>query len=152
MVKIKNDAISVSKMMETIRNDLNLPEKVYFFDTTLRDGEQTPGISFTLKEKQIIAQTLDDAGVDIIEAGFPFVSQGDFDCCKSVANMGLNCEVIGLARLTKVDIDSVIKADMDSIHLFVATSDLHLKEKLKLTRDEVLSQITEMVMQNHIIK
>lgn len=145
MVKIKNDAISVSQMMETIRSDLNLPEKVFFFDTTLRDGEQTPGISFTLKEKQIIAQALDDAGVDIIEAGFPIVSQGDFNCCKNVANMGLKCEVTGLARLTKVDIDSVIKADMDSIHLFIATSDLHLREKLKLTRDEVLNRIAEMV-------
>ncbi|MHA1341128.1 MAG: 2-isopropylmalate synthase [Promethearchaeota archaeon] len=137
--------IKVSQMMDTIRKNLDLPEKVYFFDTTLRDGEQTPGISFTLKEKQLIAQALDDAGIDIIEAGFPVISEGDFEACKTIAHMGLNCEVIGLARLKKKDIDAVIDADMDSIHLFIATSDIHLKNKLKMTREQVLDRITEMV-------
>ncbi|MCP4763752.1 MAG: 2-isopropylmalate synthase [archaeon] len=139
------DAINVSQMMNKIRENLNLPEKVYFFDTTLRDGEQTPGISFTLKEKKLIAKALDDTGIDVIEAGFPVISQGDYDCCKSIAAMGLNCEVIGLARLNKKDIDRVVDASMDSIHVFIATSDLHLKNKLQMTREEVLSTITEMV-------
>ncbi|MBD3352587.1 MAG: 2-isopropylmalate synthase [Candidatus Lokiarchaeota archaeon] len=142
---VEKDDIKVSQMMETIRSNLNLPEKVYFFDTTLRDGEQTPGISFTLAEKKLIAKALDEAKIDIIEAGFPVISSGDYECCKMIAGMGLDCEVIGLARLLKKDIDSVVDASMDSIHVFIATSDLHLKNKLKMTRNEVLDRITEMV-------
>ncbi|MHA1727789.1 MAG: 2-isopropylmalate synthase [Promethearchaeota archaeon] len=145
MAQKKNDAIYVSQTMELIKKDLNLPEKVFFFDTTLRDGEQTPGITFTLKEKQLIAQALDDTGIDVIEAGFPAISKGDFECCKTLSEMGLNCEVIGLARLNKKDIDSVVNAEMDSIHVFIATSDLHLEKKLKLSREEVIKEISEMV-------
>ncbi|HDZ17739.1 MAG TPA: 2-isopropylmalate synthase [archaeon] len=131
--------------MEKIRSSLNLPERAYFFDTTLRDGEQTPGISFTHKEKLSIAQALNELGIDIIEAGFPVISQGDFDACKDIAKMGLDSEVIGLARTKKIDIDKVIEADMDSIHLFLATSDLHMREKLHLTKDEVIEKIRETV-------
>ncbi len=142
---MEKNEIHVSQMMEKIRGSLILPKKAYFFDTTLRDGEQTPGISFTHDEKLSIARTLNEMGVDIIEAGFPVVSQGDFKACRDIAKLGLDSEVIGLARLKKIDIDKVIEADMDSIHVFIATSDLHLKEKLKMTREEVLDQITEMV-------
>ncbi|MFX0027721.1 MAG: 2-isopropylmalate synthase, partial [Candidatus Hermodarchaeota archaeon] len=137
--------IMVSEMMEKIRGNLILPQKAYFFDTTLRDGEQTPGISFTLKEKVSIAQSLNDLGIDVIEAGFPVISQGDFDACKEISKLGLNSEIIGLARIKKIDIDKVIEADMDSIHVFIATSDLHLKEKLKMTRKEVLESVTELI-------
>jgi len=137
--------IYVSDMMDIIRGNLILPEKAYFFDTTLRDGEQTPGISFTHEEKLSIAQALNEMGVDIIEAGMPVVSQGDFDACRDIAKLGLDSEVIGLARIKKLDIDRVIEADMDSIHVFIATSDLHLKEKLQMTRDEVLNDIAELV-------
>ncbi len=137
--------INVSKMMEVIREELLLPEKAYFFDTTLRDGEQTPGISFTLEEKISIARALNELGIDVIEAGFPVVSQGDFDACREIAHLGLDSEVIGLARCNMVDIDKVIEADMDSIHVFIATSDLHLKEKLQMTREEVLEQIEKTV-------
>jgi isopropylmalate/homocitrate/citramalate synthase len=140
-----NKEINVSQMMDAIRTNLNLPEKVFFFDTTLRDGEQTPGITFSLKEKHLIAQALDEVGIDVIEGGFPVISDGDFECCKTIAKLGLSSEVIGLARCNQEDIDAVIKADMDSIHVFIATSDLHLREKLKLTREEVLNQITESV-------
>jgi len=132
-------------MMEEIRGSLNLPEKAYFFDTTLRDGEQTPGISFTHEEKLSIASTLDELGVDIIEAGFPITSQGDFEACRDIAKLGLDIEVMGLARMTKLDIDRVIEADMDSLHVFIATSDLHMKSKLQMTREEVLSQISKMI-------
>lgn len=137
--------IMVSDMMEKIRGNLILPQKAYFFDTTLRDGEQTPGISFTLKEKISIAQSLNELGIDVIEAGFPIISQGDFDACKEISKLGLDSEIIGLARIKKIDIDKVIEADMDSIHLFIATSDLHLKEKLKMTREEVRNSVSELV-------
>ena len=137
--------IMVSDMMEKIRGSLILPKKAYFFDTTLRDGEQTPGISFTLKEKISIAQSLNELGIDVIEAGFPVISQGDFEACKEVTKLGLDSEVIGLARIKKIDIDKVIEADMDSIHVFIATSDLHLKEKLKMTREEVVDSVKELI-------
>ncbi|KKK40902.1 hypothetical protein LCGC14_0595700 [marine sediment metagenome] len=141
----KKSDIMVSDMMEKIRETLILPKQAYFFDTTLRDGEQTPGISFTLKEKISIAETLNNLGIDVIEAGFPVISQGDFDACKEISKLGLDSEIIGLARFTKIDIDKVIEADMDSIHLFIATSDLHLKEKLKMTREEVVDSVRELV-------
>jgi 2-isopropylmalate synthase len=142
---LEKKEIYVSEMMEKIRGTLNLPKKAYFFDTTLRDGEQTPGISFTHEEKLSIAQSLNELGIDIIEAGFPIISQGDFEACRDIIKLGLDFEVIGLARMMKMDIDKVIEADMDSIHLFIATSDLHLKTKLKMTREEVLERIAQMV-------
>jgi len=137
--------IYVSDMMDLLRDNLYLPEKAYFFDTTLRDGEQTPGVTFTHEEKMAIAQALSDLGIDVIEAGFPVISDGDFAACRDIAKMGLDSEIIGLARVSKLDIDKVIEADMDSIHVFIATSDLHLKEKLQMTREEVLHDITELI-------
>ena len=137
--------IYVSDMMDLLRENLFLPEKAYFFDTTLRDGEQTPGVTFTHEEKMAIAQALNDLGIDVIEAGFPVISDGDFAACRDIAKMGLDSEIIGLARVSKLDIDKVIEADMDSIHVFIATSDLHLKEKLQMTREEVLHDITELI-------
>ncbi|MHA1830784.1 MAG: 2-isopropylmalate synthase, partial [Candidatus Helarchaeota archaeon] len=122
--------------------NLNLPEKVYIFDTTLRDGEQTPGISFTLQEKIQIATQLNKLGVDIIEAGMPIVSEGDYLACKEISKLGLDAEIIGLARINREDIDKVIECDMDAIHVFIATSELHMKEKLKMTPEQVLSAIT----------
>lgn len=140
-----NDKVFVSQMMKILKKDMHLPEKAYFFDTTLRDGEQTPGITFTLEEKKLIAQALSDMGVDVIEAGFPVISDGDFEACKTIAEMNLDSEIIGLARLMKKDIERVVDAKMDSIHVFIATSDLHLKNKLKMTRKEVLEKIDQMV-------
>ncbi|TFG00405.1 MAG: 2-isopropylmalate synthase [Promethearchaeota archaeon] len=131
--------------MGMLRDQLQLPEKAYFFDTTLRDGEQTPGISFTHEEKLSIARTLDDLGIDVIEAGFPVISEGDFKACRDISNLGLESEIIGLARMKKLDIDKVIEADMDSIHVFIATSELHMKEKLKMTPDEVIDSIAKHV-------
>jgi isopropylmalate/homocitrate/citramalate synthase len=141
----KTDDIFVSPMMDKLRCNLSLPEKAYFFDTTLRDGEQTPGIAFNLDEKIAIARALDELGVDVIEAGFPITSEGDFQSCKAIANLGLKSEAIGLARLTKADIDRVVETGMDSIHVFIATSDLHMEHKLKMTRPQVLDRITEYV-------
>ena len=141
----KNNNISVSQIMGEIRDTLFLPEKAFFFDTTLRDGEQTPGISFTHKEKLSIAQALNEMKIDVIEAGFPVTSIGDFEACRDIAKLGLDSEVIGLARMAKLDIDRVIEADMDGIHLFIATSDIHLKSKLQMSREEVIEQIQKHV-------
>ncbi len=142
---MEENKINVSKMMGKIRESLNLPEKAYFFDTTLRDGEQTPGISFTHEEKLSIAQSLNNLGIDIIEAGFPIISEGEFNACRDIAKLGLDSEIMGLARMVKEDIDSVINADLNSIHVFIATSDLHMKSKLKMSREEVLDHITNMI-------
>ncbi len=137
--------IYVSTMMEKLRKNLLLPDKAYFFDTTLRDGEQTPGISFTHEEKLSIASSLNELGIDVIEAGFPVISEGDFAACRDISKLGLNSEIIGLARMKKLDIDKVIEADMDSIHVFIATSELHMREKLEMTPQEVIESIAEHV-------
>ncbi len=136
------DKIHVSPHIKEIIKNMNLPDKVYVFDTTLRDGEQTPGISFTLQEKIQIATQLDKLGVDIIEAGMPIVSEGDYQACKEISRLGLNAEIIGLARINREDIDKVIECDMNAIHVFIATSELHMRDKLKMSREEVLSAIT----------
>ncbi len=141
----KNEKISVSQMMEQLQNQMNLPEKAYFFDTTLRDGEQTPGIVFNFDEKLEIARSLDALGIDAIEAGFPRVSDGDFRACKEIGKLGLSAEIAGLARLSQTDIDRVVEADLDTIHVFIATSDIHLKNKLKMTREQVMASIEKHV-------
>jgi len=113
---------------------------VRVFDTTLRDGEQTPGVALALRDKVRIAQVLDDLGVDTIEAGFPANSPGEFDAVRAVADAGLKAEVCSLARCHAADIDAAIKAEVDAIHVFIATSDIHLEHKLRMTRDEVVEK------------
>lgn len=119
--------------------------KIRIFDTTLRDGEQTPGVSLTPHEKVRIARQLDRLGVDALEAGFPVSSAGEWESVAAVARAGLSCEVVGLARANKLDIDKVTSAGIKSVHVFIATSDLHLKHKLKLTQQQVLDRIAESV-------
>jgi len=120
-------------------------DRVKIFDTTMRDGEQSPGASMTLAEKLQIAQLLDEMGVDIIEAGFPIASEGDFEAVSEVAKIVQNAMVCGLARSPLGDIDrafgAVKHARRPRIHTFIATSDLHMEFKLQMTRDEVLRQI-----------
>ncbi|MCS7142990.1 MAG: 2-isopropylmalate synthase [Aigarchaeota archaeon] len=122
-----------------------MPERVYVFDTTLRDGEQTPGVSLRREDKILIAEALADLGVDIIEAGFPVVSRGEFETIKDVAKLGIPSKVCVLSRCERKDIDRVLESDAEWIHLFIATSDAHLRDKLKMTRQEVLSRAVEMV-------
>lgn len=112
--------------------------KVRVFDTTLRDGEQTPGVSLTTESKIEIARALDSLGVDIIEAGFPIVSDGELEAIKRINKLGLSAEIAALSRVEKTDIDKLIECDISYGHLFIATSDLHLKYKLKMTREEAL--------------
>jgi len=117
-------------------------DKIYIFDTTLRDGEQSPGASMNMHEKFLLAQQLVKLNVDVIEAGFPVASSGDFDCVKNIADNVRGVQVAGLARCNRKDIDTAWEAlkngENPRIHTFLATSDIHLKYKLKLTREQVL--------------
>ncbi len=123
--------------------------RIYLFDTTLRDGEQSPGVSLNVEEKIEIAQQLARLGVDIIEAGFPIASEGDFQAVKAIAQSIKGPTIAGLCRATKMDIDrtweAVKYAENPRIHTFLATSDIHLKYKLQKSREEVLAQAVEAV-------
>jgi len=118
-----------------------MSDRVYIFDTTLRDGEQSPGVSLNTQEKLEIARHLCKLGVDIIEAGFPIASPGDFEAVKAVADSVKGVTVAGLARASFKDIDraweALQKAEQPRIHTFLATSDIHLQHKLKMTREQV---------------
>ena len=119
--------------------------KVRIFDTTLRDGEQTPGISLSPDQKLSIAKKLDTLGVDAIEAGFPVISAGELKAVKMIVDEGLSCEVAGLARTSRTDIDAAIDAGLNYVHIFIATSDIHLKHKLNMTRDQALEKAVDAV-------
>ena len=124
-------------------------EKVTIFDTTLRDGEQSPGASMNAAEKLRLAIQLEKLGVDVLEAGFPAASDGDFNAVSQIANKMKRMCVAGLARTGKEDIDrawgAIQHAKIPRIHTFIATSDIHLKYKLNMTRKEVLTATTEAV-------
>jgi D-citramalate synthase len=121
------------------------PEKIRVFDTTLRDGEQTPGVSLTPENKLRIAQRLDELGVDVIEAGFAAVSEGEMKAVKLIAEAGLKAEICSASRGVRGDIDAVAKAGAESIHLIIPVSDLHIKAKLRKTRVQVLDITRSMV-------
>src|SRR3954469_10633516 len=118
--------------------------RVHIFDTTLRDGEQSPGISLNTQEKVEIAQQLARLGVDVIEAGFPITSPGDFEAVASIARNVHGPVVCGLARTHKADIDAAWNAIKDSdrprIHTFISTSDIHIEHQLQTTREDVKGQ------------
>ena len=118
---------------------------VRIFDTTLRDGEQTPGISLSPENKLNIAKKLDDLGVDAIETGFPIISDGERESVKMITHANLKTELCGLARTSKKDIDAAIDCGLNYIHTFIATSDIHLEYKLKMTREQVLEKAIETV-------
>ena len=124
-------------------------KRIKIFDTTLRDGEQSPGCSMNLTEKMEMARQLDQLGVDIIEAGFAIASPMDFKSVQSIAATVHNCTVASLARCAKGDIDAAWDAVKDAkhprIHVFLATSDIHMEYKLRMTREQVLARISEMV-------
>jgi 2-isopropylmalate synthase len=119
-----------------------MSERVFIFDTTLRDGEQSPGATMNESEKVRLARQLEMLGVDIIEAGFPAASQGDFEGVAAIARSVRNCQVAGLCRSLESDIDRAWEAIKEAahprIHTFLATSDVHLEHKLRKTRDQVL--------------
>jgi 2-isopropylmalate synthase len=123
--------------------------RIQVFDTTLRDGEQAPGFSMTATEKLRLAQQLDRLGVDIIEAGFPISSDGDFDAVRTIAGAVRRPIIAGLARAIPADIDrawaALSQAAHPRIHVFLATSDIHLEHKLRITRAQCLEQIASAV-------
>jgi 2-isopropylmalate synthase len=119
--------------------------KVRIFDTTLRDGEQSPGVSITPEQKLQIAIKLDRLGVDAIEAGFPIVSLGEVQAIRNIKKSGLNAEICGLARTLSSDIDLVIDCDLSYVHTFIATSDIHMQYKLKMAPEEVIQKAVNAV-------
>lgn len=129
--------------------DNNKFKKIKIFDTTLRDGEQSPGASMNITEKLNLARQLSRLGVDVIEAGFPIASDGDFEAVKTIAMEIKGIEIAGLARANEKDIyraySAVKYAEKPVIHTFIATSDVHLKYKLKMTRDELYEKAVSMV-------
>jgi 2-isopropylmalate synthase len=124
-------------------------DKIIFFDTTLRDGEQSPGASMNLKEKLLVANQLVALGVDVIEAGFPISSPGDFDAVKAISQQIKTSTIAGLCRASEKDIkvcwDAVKYAKKSRIHIFLATSDLHIEKKLQKTRAQILEMAVKAV-------
>ena len=124
-------------------------DTVQIFDTTLRDGEQSPGFSMNREEKLRLAHAIEELGVDVLEAGFPIASPGDLEATRAVAAEIKNCRVAALARAKQDDVDAALRglepAAKPRLHLFLATSDLHLKYKLRSTREQALDQITKMI-------
>ncbi len=124
-------------------------KQIYIFDTTLRDGEQSPGVALNIAEKLEIARQLTRLGVNAIEAGFPMASQGDFEAVREIARKIKGPIVAGLARTDKADIDraweALKEADKPRIHTFIATSEIHMKHKLRKTREEVLAAAEQAV-------
>ena len=125
------------------------PNRVIIFDTTLRDGEQSPGCAMNLEEKLKMARLLDELGVDIIEAGFPVASPGDFEAVNQIAKTVKNATVCGLSRARKGDIEAsgeaIKPAKNKRIHTFISTSPLHMKHKLQMAPEDVLNAVKESV-------
>ncbi len=126
-----------------------MKEKIIIFDTTLRDGEQSPGASMNTEEKIQIAYQLEKLGVDIIEAGFAAASVGDFDAINKIAQRVKNSTVCSLSRALESDITqagkAIAPAPKKRIHTFIATSPIHMKYKLKMSPDEVIKRAVEAI-------
>ena len=137
--------VLVSDFIRKVSKEVRLPRRIRLFDTTLRDGDQTPGVSFTPDQKLMVARQLDRLGVDTIEAGTPISSDGEKKAVTAVAKAGLNAEICALARPAKEDVDAALACEVDCVHVFISTSDLHLKHMLKKTREQVLQQAVEFV-------
>ena len=125
-----------------------MSDQIYFFDTTLRDGEQCPGASMNLREKLEVARQMERLGMDVIEAGFPCISDGDFEAVHTIAREIKKCRIAGLARCVKADIEAAAKAldpagERARIHIFLATSKLHMQFKLKKAESEILRMAAE---------
>src|SRR6478752_8025608 len=125
------------------------PARILIFDTTLRDGEQSPGCSMNIQEKLRMAHHLDQRGVDVIEAGFPIAADGDFEAVSAISAMVKRPMIAGLARACRPDIDrawqALQRARRPRIHIFLATSDIHLTYKLRISRQQCLEQARDSV-------
>ena len=120
-------------------SELTFPEDITIYDTTLRDGEQTPGVCFSFDEKLEIARKLDQFKIHQIEAGFPIVSEKEKESVKAIANEGLDATILGLTRTKPEDIDAALDCDVDGIITFVGTSDIHLDHKMHITRQDAIN-------------
>jgi len=129
--------VSEQNFSDEVRRNMRLPKEVRVFDTTLRDGEQTPGVSLTPKDKLAIAFALEELGLDSIEAGFPISSKGEAEAIKQISEAVTRSEIAGLARTVDADIDAAINAGVGCVHTFIGTSDIHLRYKLKMTQEQV---------------
>lgn len=136
--------VSLYNFEDEVRGEFSF-EEIKINDTTLRDGEQTPGVVFSDEEKLEIARMLDEVGIQQIEAGTPAMSDGETNAVKSIAKEGLDASIMAWSRAVKEDIDAVLDTDADAIAISIATSDIHLQYKLKMTREEVLERAVSMV-------
>ena len=118
---------------------------IRIFDTTLRDGEQSPGVSLTVDDKIEIAKQLSLLGVDAIEAGFPSSSEGEKKVIKDIVKAGLNAEICGLSRANRGDIDAAIECDVDTVHVFIPTSEVQMKYAVNMTHEQVLAAAVDSV-------
>lgn len=116
----------------------NWPKKIVWWDETLRDGEQTPGVYYTLEEKVELARMISDAGVDVMNVGIPAISPNELKAVKAIAKSGLDAKILGAARTVRGDIDAVIQSDASEIATFIAASEVHLKHKLNLTHERAI--------------
>lgn len=123
----------------------SIPSNVMILDTTLRDGEQTPGIALSIEDKVLIATALAELGVDVIEAGFPITSPGEREAIRKISALKLPSRICGLARSSRTDIDAVLDCNVDYVHTFIATSDIHLVHKLRMTREQVRSKAIDAI-------
>jgi len=121
------------------------PEDIVIHDTTLREGEQAPGVVFSIKDKLHIAERLDEIGIQQIEAGFPAASPSEFESLKEINKLGLNAKIFGFGRAVKSDVDAVIDSGCFGLVLSFPPSDIHIKYKLKITREEYLRRAVEIV-------
>jgi methanogen homocitrate synthase len=140
----------MSESYQYSRNELmdyieHHPLDIEICDVTLRDGEQTPGVIFTKEQKQTIASELDSMGIEVIEAGFPVVSEYEKETVKAIANQGLNARISCLSRSVKGDVDAALDCDVDIISIFIALSDMHLKCKYHRSLEEMISCAKEAI-------
>ena len=124
---------------------MNLSDKIYIFDTTLRDGEQTPGVALTVDEKIQVATKLNNLGVDKIEVGFPASSKGEIESAKQIKSLGLKSTLVGLSRSLRKDVDAVLNSDLEYIHTFIGTSPLHRDYKLKMSKEKIIETAVDAI-------
>jgi len=143
--KLPDQGVFISEYNKHIFKATRMPERIKILDTTLRDGEQTPNVALSTDDKLKIAQALDELGVDIIEAGFAVNSEGEAEAVKKIAGAGLKSEICSLCRAHTADIDAALACDVDSVHIFLATSKVHLEKKLKITQEEAVEKAVKAV-------
>ncbi len=142
---VLSHAICPLNLDPEVLGQFKLPKDISIYDSTLRDGEQMPGVSFTDEQKLCIARKLDEIGIPEIEAGFPVVSKNELKAVQAISREGLDARILVLSRLRKLDIDAAIDSEADVILLFIASSPLHLQYKLHITPAELKQRVIESI-------